>query len=209
MEVIPKSIHQIRIRAGVRLLINELANRNTLAESSKDCVPFGFRKSGIREDRVGMILIGTRTPGAGRPSQREAQVRRQKPAVGVDWWRSRVLRSKCNHDRRLLAGCVGSRTAASEQRNLDCRCKPELSGSWTSTGSLEELQLQLHSSNRRAAPTLTLPVNDRSLWPVRGVRRRRSIVCPESRGSSRERAGPKPTDVHRHSQSPDHSMHSA
>ena len=137
------------------------------------------------------------------------RVRRRKPAVQANRGRSRFLKSKCNHDRRLMAGCVGSRTAASEQRNLDCRCKPELSGSWTSTGSLEELQLQLHSSNRRAAPTLTLPVNDRSLWPVRGVRRRRSIVCPESRGSSRERAGPKPTDVHRHSRSPDHSMHSA
>ena len=44
--------------------------------------------------------------------QRQAQVRRRKPAVQVALGRSRLLKSKCNHDRRLMAGLSRSWTAA-------------------------------------------------------------------------------------------------
>ena len=37
--------------------------------------------------------------------QREAQIRRRKPAVQADRGRSRPLRPKCNHDRLQVAGC--------------------------------------------------------------------------------------------------------
>lgn len=40
--------------------------------------------------------------------QRQAQVRRRKPAVQVALGRSRLLKSKCNHDRRLMADCSHS-----------------------------------------------------------------------------------------------------
>ena len=57
--------------------------------------------------------------------QRDAQVRRRKPAAQADRSRSRLLKSKCNHDRQQVAEAAGSRAAASGQRTSASPSMPE------------------------------------------------------------------------------------
>ena len=79
--------------------------------------------------------------------QSEIQVGRRKPVVLGDWGRSRLLRSKCNHDRRQMAGCASSRTAASRQRNSRIHIMPE----WRcQRGPNDRLR-----SNRRRSPVVS------------------------------------------------------
>jgi len=100
-----------------RLQLFASARRNGVRESQYFNGLASFDVEQMKCSSDGQFLADLRQGGS--------QVARREPATQADRGRLRLLKSKCNHDRRLMAGCVRSRTAASGQRNTRKPRAPE------------------------------------------------------------------------------------
>ena len=119
--------------------------------------PSSLQSKSLEQCRLGRLLSGSpsdRQVMAGSV-QRQAQVHRRKPAVQADRGLSRLLRSKCNHDRQLMAGLRPPKDDAQRPERSECCLSSARSGVSGRTTAYR-CTVQINVSFRARPPTAGL-----------------------------------------------------